>query len=252
MPELGLEIWIVALAVAAVAGLVKGVVGFAMPMVLISGLATVMPPDLALGMLILPTAVTNLWQASRGGIDGARRAMRTHWLYLAIVFLFIAGSAQLIYVLPEPALFLILGVPVTFFATMQLLGWQIRFPASARRRVEVAIGAFAGFLGGLTGVLGPPTVMYLTALNTEKREQVQVQGIVFGLGAVVLFFSHLKSGVVNGPSMAGSAVLLVPALLAMAIGFRIQDSMDQALFRRATLAVLVIAGLNLVRRGLLG
>ena len=34
------------------------------------------------------------------------------------------------------------------------------------------------------------------------------------------------------------------------LGFKVQDRMDQALFRKATLAVLVIAGLNLIRRGL--
>ena len=44
--------------------------------------------------------------------------------------------------------------------------------------------------------------------------------------------------------------MLVPALLGNAIGFRLQDRIDQALFRRLTLVVLIVAGLNLVRRGL--
>ena len=45
--------------------------------------------------------------------------------------------------------------------------------------------------------------------------------------------------------------MIVPAAVGMAIGLRYQDRMDQALFRRATLAVLCLAGLNLLRRGLM-
>ena len=55
-------------AVAFLAGLVKGLVGFAMPMVLISGLGSVVAPDLALAWLIMPTLVTNAWQALRQGL----------------------------------------------------------------------------------------------------------------------------------------------------------------------------------------
>ena len=38
----------------------------------------------------------------------------------------------------------------------------------------------------------------------------------------------------------------------MALGFRVQDRLDQARFRRWTLVVLVLAGLNLVRKALAG
>jgi hypothetical protein len=38
----------------------------------------------------------------------------------------------------------------------------------------------------------------------------------------------------------------------MAVGFAVQDRIDQAAFRKATLVVLLVAGGNLVRRGLMG
>ncbi|MFB1024878.1 MAG: sulfite exporter TauE/SafE family protein, partial [Octadecabacter sp.] len=59
------------MAVAVLAGLVKGVVGFAMPMIFISGLTLVLPPEQALAALIVPTLVTNGWQALRQGIGSA-------------------------------------------------------------------------------------------------------------------------------------------------------------------------------------
>ena len=45
-------------------------------------------------------------------------------------------------------------------------------------------------------------------------------------------------------------MLIVPAMLGVQIGARLSDRIDQATFRRATLAVLLVAGLNLVRRAL--
>jgi len=50
-----------------VASFVKGAVGFALPMIMISGLATFMPAEQALATLIIPTLLANLWQGLRGG-----------------------------------------------------------------------------------------------------------------------------------------------------------------------------------------
>lgn len=252
MPELSVELWALAAAIALVAGFVKGVVGFAMPMIMISGLASIMAPDLAVAFLILPTLATNLWQALRGGLGAAMASARAHWRFLVVLWVVIALSAQLITVLPQSTLLLILGVLVVFFAVLQLAGWQLRFPENARRFVELAVATVAGFIGGLSGVWGPPTVLYLTALDIPKVEHVRVQGVVYGSGALFLVFGHMQSGVLTPGTAVGSALMLLPALLGVAFGFQVQDRIDQALFKRLTLLVLIVAGLNLIRRGLVG
>lgn len=197
----------------------------------------------------MPTVLTNLWQALRGGADATRAAIRAHWLYLALVLGFVAISAQLVRLLPAAALHLILGLPVTGFALTQLFGLRLRFRREHRRRAEVLIGSFAGFVGGLSGVWGPPTVAYLTALHTPKDEQLRVQGVIYGAGAVMLMLAHLGSGVFNAGTAPLSLMLTLPALAGLALGFRLGDRLDQDRFRKATLAVLAVAGLNLVRRG---
>lgn len=252
MPAYPLEIWLFMIAVGLIAGLVKGVVGFAMPLVFISGLAIVLPPEITLAALIIPTLVTNVWQALRQGLAAAMSSVRVHWRYLAVVCVMILLAAQLVNHLPRSAMLLILGVPVTVFATTQLVGWRLHFPPEARRRYELGIGAFAGLLGGLAGTWGPPTVLYLTALETPKTEQMRVQGVVYGLGAVMLTAGHLRSGILNGDTLPLSAILVVPGLIGLLLGFQVQDRLNQALFRRVTLLILILAGLNLVRRGLFG
>ncbi|MBB5720683.1 hypothetical protein FHS72_000287 [Loktanella ponticola] len=239
-----------ALAVGFIAGLVKGVVGFGMPMILISGLSSVVSPELALAGLILPTLATNGIQALRQGWSAAWASTRRFQLFLIAGFISLMIAAQFVRVLPQSVMFLIIGTPIIVFVVVQLTGRELRLPA-ASQRIEVGVGLFAGFMGGLSGIWGPPTVAYLTATNTPKADQMRVQGVIYGLGAVALTFAHIQSGVFRWETAPLSVVMIFPSLIGMAIGDAVQSRIDQVMFRKATLWVLLIVGLNLVRRGFL-
>jgi uncharacterized membrane protein YfcA len=95
-------------------------------------------------------------------------------------------------------------------------------------------------------------VLYLLAIDTPKARQVVVQGVIYGIGAVVLFVAHIKSGILNWSTAPFSAALIVPSVIGMWLGFQIHDRLDQNLFRNATLVLLTVAGLNLIWKGLSG
>lgn len=240
---------VLALGIALLAGVIKGVVGFAMPMVMISGLSSVVSPSLALAGLILPTLITNGMQALRQGPQAASRAIVRFRGFLAVGLLALLATSQMVAILPSHVMLLLIGVPVLLFAVLQLAGWV---PATMRPspRVELAVGGFAGAIGGVSGVWGPPVVSYLTAIGTEKTEQMRIQGVIYGLGAVALAGAHVVSGIVTLATAVFSAVLVVPAVAGMWLGGLVQDRIDQSAFRKATLVVLILAALNLVRRGL--
>ncbi|MEL6572334.1 MAG: sulfite exporter TauE/SafE family protein [Pseudomonadota bacterium] len=238
-----------AVVIGVVAGIVKGVVGFAMPMILVSGLSSIMAPELALATLILPTLATNGLQALRQGWRAALVSIRQYWVFLVVGGTALVVAAQFVRVLPQSLFFLIIGVPVVGFALLQLSRRGISLP-SASRRVEAMVALVAGTMGGLSGVWGPPTAAYLTATNTPKAEQMRVQGVIYGLGSLALVLAHVQSGVLRTETLPLSAFMVVPALVGMAIGTAIQDRIDQVMFRRATLSVLLVVGLNLIRRGL--
>lgn len=245
-----LDVFFVALAIALLAGVIKGMVGFAMPMILISGLSSLIDPELALAGLIVPTVLTNGWQALRQGPKAAWGSVLKIRRFLLAGFVMLLLSAQLVRFLPVSVMLTMIGGPVAFFSVLQLFGWQLRLPERNRGIIEASIGGFAGFIGGLSGIWGPPTVLYLTALDTPKRDHVRIQGVVYGLGAVALFGAHIGSGVLSAQTLIFSLALVGPALLGMWFGLRVQDRIDQAAFKRAALVVLLVAGLNLLRQGL--
>jgi uncharacterized membrane protein YfcA len=248
-PDLAPSALLLAATVACFAGVVKGLSGFAMPMILISGLSLFLPPQIALAGLILPTLVTNVMQALRQGLAAAWASAARFRLFLLAGLIFLLISAQLVALLPAKILFLIIGLPVTAFALLQLSGRVFRL-APDNRRAEAAVGAVSGFIGGLSGVWGPPTVAYLTALDLPKADHVRAQGVIYALGALALFGAHLQSGILGTATLPFSALLILPAVAGMMLGQRIQDRIDQKQFRRVILFVLLVAGLNLVRRGL--
>lgn len=238
-----------AAAIAGLAGWVKGMVGFAMPMVLVSGLSMFLPPELAVAGVIFSTIATNGVQALQEGGRAAIASIRRFRVFLGVGLIFLLIAAQLVTLVPASTFLLLIGVPVTAFALLQILGVTFALKA-ASARVEAVFGAIAGFVGGMSGVWGPPTVAYLTAMKTPKQEQLRVQGVIYGLGAVALTAAHIGSGILNRDTAPFSAVLVVPALAGLWLGMRLQDRIDQARFRKITLMVLLVAGLNLVRRGL--
>jgi uncharacterized membrane protein YfcA len=63
---------------------------------------------------------------------------------------------------------------------------------------------------------------------------------------------HVQSGVLNLTTLPFSAVLLIPAFVGMQLGFRMSDRLNPDVFRKVTLIVLIVAGANLVRRGIFG
>ncbi len=250
MDLISLDIYLIAGAVAVLAGVVKGMVGFAMPMIIVSGVGSFSAPEVALAALLFPTLVSNFVQTAHGGFGNALRAVWAYRLYLAIVLVMIVLSAQLVPLVPKDLFYLLIGLPITGLALIQLAGWRPDITGRNGLGLQALVATFAGFMGGISGLWGVPTTMYLTAAHTPKQQQMQIQGVVYGLGSVALVLAHLKSGVLDWPAARFSTAMVVPAMLGMVLGLRLQRRIDQDRFRQITLAVLVLAGLNLIRRGL--
>lgn len=238
-------------AVTLFAGFVKGAVGFAMPLIMVSAFSAFLPPEVALAGLILPTLVTNLSQAFRQGVAAAVHTARTYHRFLIGTVVFIAVSAQVFDLIPRLAYLLLLGGPVTAFALLQLSGRPMAMPLRHRNRAEWGLGVIGGLYGGVSGIWGPPLLVYLLSTGVPKTEMVRAQGVVFLIGAVALLAAHLGTGLANPASLAFSALLVIPAQIGMWAGYRLQDRLDQARFRRWTQMLLVLTGLNLIRQALM-
>lgn len=182
--------------------------------------------------------------APQAAWDSAVRFRR----FLIATLVMIVVSAQFVHAIPQSVFLMLLGLPIMTFALAQLSGRNLALRLEHRDRGEWVLGAIGGLYGGVSGVWGPPLIVYLLSIGAQKVETVRVQGVVFLLGAVVLLGAHLQTGLMTGQNLWFSAALVLPALLGQIIGLKVQDRLDQARFRRWTQALLVLTGANLVWR----
>ena len=229
------------------AGFVKGIVGFAMPMILLSGLSAFMHPQHALAALILPTLVTNLQQALTKRPPTITETAVRFRLFLITCGIFMIISTQLTPYLPTQLFLGILGILIFVFSFIQIIGLKLELRKN-NQSITFILAAMTGLIGGMSGIWGPLTVIYLTTINLRKEESIKVQGIVYTLGAFLLLFGHIQSGIFTWYTASFSVSLIIPSVLGLLLGARIRNKINQSTFRKATLIVLLIAGGNLVRR----
>lgn len=236
-------------AVCFVAGFVKGILGFAMPMIILSGSAAIGQPSLGLAVLILPTLFTNIYQSS---LFGRRELIVSigefRFFLFACLFGLIVG-ANLFVAANLNMLVGGIGAVVLILSFLQLI--QIRTPKRNNSSLlSIVFGAVTGLLGGGTGIWGPTTVLYLTSIGTPKQKQILVQGLTFAFSSIFLLFAHLYTGIFNNETGILSAFMVLPAMIGMLFGVNIQRYLNQDRFRLITLLSLCIGGIYLVYRSL--
>lgn len=229
-------------------GWIKGVIGLGLPLVSVPLLTYLLPVPVAIFVLAVPVLVSNCYQATRGGL--LVEALQRFWPLLTAMMLGVALGAQLLITLDERSLYLILGTMVTLLGFIYLFGGNLMISARFERGTGVAVGFGSGLLGGVSSFLGPPIVLYLVALHLGKELFIVALALVFFLGGVPLYGTLAASDIVGWDEILLSALGVLPVMLGVFAGQRLRRVMPQELFRRVVLAVMVIMGLLLIRRGL--
>ena len=230
-----------------VGGVVKGVVGLGLPIVTMAILLNFMPPLVVLGLLVAPILVTNLWQALRAG--NLLEPLRRFWpmIVMALIFLFI--GAQLIVAMDTQVLFAVLGVCVVVFSGTSLFRPNVPpLKPETEKWAGPLAGAMGGLLGGISTIWGPPMMMYFVMLKLPKDTFVRTVGLAWFSLAVPLTFAYWRNGIFAGDVITLSFAACVPGMIGIRIGEKIRNKIDQETFRKVMLVILLIIGLNLIRR----
>ncbi len=231
-------------------GLVKGVVGLGLPLVSVPLLSSVVSVPRAIALLSVSVVTTNGWQMVRGGYFTA--ALRRFWPVLAALWLGITLGAELL-VAGDPGLVeALLGIVVTVSALLGHFQPLVTLPARHQAWLGPAAGLLGGLMGGVSSFFGPPIVVYLVALRLPKDEFVASISLVYFAGTIPLYTALALHGVLRLTELLLASLAAGPVFAGLAAGQWLRGRIDERLFRRALLAVLLLIGLNLVRRGIVG
>jgi uncharacterized protein len=228
-------------------GFVKGVTGFAMPMVVVPLLSSIVDVRFGLASMVLSIVVTNIWQGIRGGYFWW--AAKHFWPVAAGLGAGIWIGANIAVAIDKNTSFLVLGGVVLFFSAISHFKPDLHLPERFEKPVGALAGLTGGISGGLTSIWGPPMLMFLVARRLEKDAFIGAVGMIYFCGSLFLTFSFAKVEILAEDNVAMSALAVLPVLAGMQVGMWLRDRINQETFRRAVLFTLLLVGLNLIRRG---
>jgi uncharacterized membrane protein YfcA len=232
------------------AGAVKGVIGLGLPTVSLALLTVAIGLPEAMNLLLVPSLVTNLWQAGVGG--HGREVLRRLWPFLLMATATVWLGAGALTRVDLSLLSALLGLLLVVYAGISLAGF--RFALSARQALWAGpfVGAVNGLLTGMTGSFVVPGVMFLQAIGLPRDMLIQAMGMLFTVSTLALAAALRGNGLMTAELGFLSAAALLPAIAGMAAGQRVRKILPETRFRRVFFAALLVLGAYIVASALGG
>ena len=224
-------------------GLVKGTLGFGMPMVALPIIAFIIPPTTAMILLCAPIFLTNFLQIKfRQGVSSYRFLP----MFLSLIIGLIIG-ARLILEINVKTITQIIAVSIIFAALVNCFGIKIKnINKNHENTITSLIGFGSGILGGLSTFYGPPMLAYLVAVDLPKEKFVRTVSTMYFIGSFPLYGSLIYYGFATKEDLIFSLILIIPAFIAQQVGTKIRDKFNQKQFRICILITLIILGFSLL------
>jgi len=224
-------------------GLVKGTLGFGMPMVALPIIAFIIPPTTAMILLCAPIFLTNFLQIKfRQGVSSYRFLP----MFLCLIIGLIIG-ARLILEIDVKTITQIIAVSIIFAALVNCFGIKIKnINKNHENTITSLIGFGSGILGGLSTFYGPPMLAYLVAVDLPKEKFVRTVSTMYFIGSFPLYGSLIYYGFATKEDLIFSLILIIPAFIAQQVGTKIRDKFNQKQFRICILITLIILGFSLL------
>ena len=226
---------ILAVAIAAAAGTVRGITGFGGAMVMSPPLALLLGPRLTVPVVLLLESVIAapmLWQTRRL-VD-----LRLVGAILVAACICVPLGVSVLAVTDPDVMRNAIAVTVIVFSLLLLLGW--RYSGKPRLATSVGLGALSGTMLGATSIGGPPVILYLLSgpdpVETTRANLTLYVTVTSLIGIVMLLQQRIFD-----MQTAWTSLWLAPAYcVGLVGGIRLFPRFNELRFRRLTLAILIV------------
>ncbi len=238
MPETATLLTIIATFL--LAGAVKGVTGLGLPTVSLALLTVAIDLPTAMALLLVPSFITNLWQAATGG--NGRVILVRLWPFLLMATLMVWLGATALTRIDLGLLSALLGGLLVAYGAVNLSG--LRFTIAPRHEAWAGplLGSVNGVLTGMTGSFVIPGVMYLQAIGLPRDALIQAMGMLFTVSTLALAAALQGNELLTLQQGVLSTAAVLPAIAGMIAGQRIRRKLSESLFRRVFFLSLLLLG----------
>lgn len=228
----------------ALAGAVKGVIGLGLPTVSLALLTTLIGLPHAMVLLIVPSLITNIWQAVAGG--NAKAILLRLWPFLVMAMAAVWLGSMALTRLDLSLLSALLGLLLVIYSAVSLAGLRLTITMRQEAWAGPLLGAVNGILTGMTGSFVVPGVMFLQSIGLPRDMLIQAMGMLFAVSTLALALALRGNNFLTMELGAVSAAALLPAIGGMMFGQWVRKKLSEQLFRRVFFVSLLLLGIYII------
>ena len=232
------ETLLIALGIAAAAGLMRGFAGVGSGMLMapffvvlfgpVNTVAIIILMEVVATAQLLPTVYREIdWRVvGPMGVAAAAFMPLGSWLLVSLDPEWIARGVALL---------------VLVFSIVLMAGW--RYHGKKHIAATLGVGSVSGVLIALTSLGNPPVMLYLLSSQDDAATNRANFTGYFAITLLTLIVWMSVVGLIEWHAVKTAALLIVPFFVAVWIGSRLFRKSSEALYRRVALGILFCAGL---------
>lgn len=233
------------LAIVLLSGIVHGVLGFGFPMISTPLFALFMDLKKAVLYTLFPTIITNIFSLKR------ENSFSSIWseyklLILGVMCGSLMGTGLLIWY-NSVYYKLILASVILLYLNKKHLHISLEKPLQHHPKlIFVLMGILSGFVGGIANIMVPVLIVLILELKLDKKRSIGVMNFCFitNKSLQVLLFGF--DGNFNTENSMLIALFVLIALCGFMIGAKLQDKIDEQLYKKLLNIVLWLLSLYLI------
>ena len=228
------------------AGGVKGVIGLGLPTVSLAILTATVGLQPGMALLLVPSFVTNLWQAMVGG--NFVEILKRTWVFLLMATVTVWIGGLVLVAVDVSWLSALLGLLLMMYSALSLTRPSVSLPSAWESWAGPLAGTVNGVLAGMTGSFVVPGVLYLQAIGLPRDQLIQVMGMLFTVSTAALAVSLGHQNLLSAELGTISIVSVVPAIIGMVLGQKLRQRLSEDRFRKVFFTSILFLGLYIIVR----
>lgn len=230
--------------IALCAYIILGISGFGSALVSIPLMTHVLPLTVAVPLVVMADFIASVAQGVRFRGDVDRDELKR---VIPAALVGIVLGVTLLASVPANWLLLILGVFVTSYGLLRLLG-----PKPTRQlgpRWGWAAGLAGGAIGGVLGVGGPIYAAYMSARMQNPARMRATISVIFTFSTGVRVALYLISGLMLQKAVWWALPLMIPSMIVgLYVGHRLHLNLSREQVMRVISVLLVVSGVSVLAR----
>ena len=231
-----------------IAGIIKGAIGFALPVATIPFLSLFINPVHAIALMSISLFSTNIMNMKIGLKEW--RNLKDIGPFLIVGFCSVPVGVWILNWMNPNVVRLILAFSIVFFVFLKHI---FRTPKVYSHFIKIwgfggIFGFLGGLLGGMIGIPGPSTLIYFSMFSWKKDTFIFLINTFNALTSGLLILSFFSQGFYTETIFFYAILVLIPVFLGYWIGLKLREKINQNRFELFVRIVLIVIAVVLFAR----